>query len=119
MGRYFRGDIEGKFWFALQPSDAPSKFGGEILEPSFIEYYFDENSLEGVIDEIERIEETLGENKKIIEDFFSSRESYSSNELIQIGITQDILGEYANLKLGIQIRDCILENGTCSFEAEI
>lgn len=31
MGRYYSGDIEGKFWFAVQPSDAPS-LGKQIEE---------------------------------------------------------------------------------------
>ena len=26
MGRYYRGDIEGKFWFAVQSSVAPKDF---------------------------------------------------------------------------------------------
>jgi hypothetical protein len=28
MGRYYTGDIEGKFWFAIQSSDDASFFGG-------------------------------------------------------------------------------------------
>ena len=27
MGRYYSGDIEGKFMFAIQSSDAPERFG--------------------------------------------------------------------------------------------
>ena len=61
MGRYYSGDIEGKFWFALQPSDAPSRFGGEETEPSYINYHFNEDHLEEVEEEIQNIEESLGE----------------------------------------------------------
>ena len=34
MGRYYSGDIEGKFWFAVQDSDDADHFGieGEVLE---------------------------------------------------------------------------------------
>ena len=28
MGRYYDGDIEGKWWFGVQPSDVPTRFGG-------------------------------------------------------------------------------------------
>ena len=27
MGRYTSGDLEFKFWFAVQPSDAADRFG--------------------------------------------------------------------------------------------
>ena len=36
MGRYYTGDIEGKFWFALQSSNAASRFGGVESEPAYI-----------------------------------------------------------------------------------
>lgn len=119
MGRYYNGDIEGKFWFALQPSDAASRFGGEELEPNYITYYFQEEDLEGVESEILSIETSLGDNKKIIDDFFSKKSSYTEKQLEDMGITQDILREYADLLLGIQIRDCIKENGDCTFDAEL
>ena len=37
MGRYYSGDIEGKFWFAVQSSNAADRFGG-IVKP----YYFED-----------------------------------------------------------------------------
>ena len=38
MGRYYNGDIKGKFWFGIQKSDSASRFGGtEYLEYSFHE----------------------------------------------------------------------------------
>jgi hypothetical protein len=46
MGRYYSGDIEGKFWFALQDSDAADRFGVEGDQPNYITYYFDEDNLE-------------------------------------------------------------------------
>ena len=33
MGRYYSGDIEGKFWFALQSSDAADRFGVVGTQP--------------------------------------------------------------------------------------
>ncbi len=119
MGRYYNGDIEGKIWFALQSSDAASRFGGEELEPNYISYHFNEDHLKEVEEEIKYIEEKLGDNKKIIDDFFSKKEWYSNSDLEEIGITQDILREYADLELGIKIRDCIVENGDCTFDAEL
>ena len=119
MGRYYSGDINGKFWFALQPSDAPSRFGGEETEPSYINYYFNEDHLEEIENEIEAIEESLGDKKKIIDDFLQTKGGYSSDDLTKLGITEKEMRDFADLGLGIQIRDCILENGDCNFEAEL
>ena len=120
MGRYYSGDINGKFWFAVQSSNAASRFGGTESEPQFIEYYFDkEDDLESVEAEIKEIETTLGDKLKVIEDFFSKTDSYNDEMLAEAGISRDDLREYADLELGIQIRDCIKEKGYCSFNAEL
>jgi hypothetical protein len=119
MGRYFTGDIEGKFWFALQSSDAPSRFGGRSYIPEYIEYYFDEENIKEIDAEIQRIELALGSNKKVIEDAFSKNNTYNEHSLLQLGITSDILRDYADLGIGKQIRDCIESSGSCSFQAEL
>ena len=56
MGRYYSGDIEGKFWFALQSSDAADRFGVVGTQPNVLNYYFDESDLEAVEEEIANIE---------------------------------------------------------------
>ena len=37
MGRYYRGDIEGKFWFAIQASNDADFFGCEGEPPNYLE----------------------------------------------------------------------------------
>ena len=118
MGRYYSGQIEGKFWFALQSSDCADRFGVQGTQPETLNYYFDESDLEGVEEEIKNIEESLGDKIKIIEDFFETNNGYNDTMLAEVGITTDELREYADLGMGKQIRDCIIENGECSFEAE-
>lgn len=119
MGRWYTGDIEGKFWFGLQSSTAANRFGVIYNEPNYVEYYFSEEDLESVQEEIENILEDLGEKIEVIDKFFESKFSYSDEMLKDIGIEQDTLREYADLLLGIKIRDCIKENGKCVFEAEL
>ncbi len=34
-------------------------------------------------------------------------------------ITNEMLSDYADLSLGIKIRDYIIENDTCNFDAEL
>ena len=119
MGRYYSGDIEGKFWFAVQSSVAADRFGVSHNEPNYVEYYYEEENLEGVEKEIQVIEETLGDKLQLIENFFAEKNSYNDDELTEAGISRDDLSEYADLRLGKQIRDCIKENGSCNFTAEL
>lgn len=119
MGRYYSGDIEGKFWFAVQSSTAAERFGVTHSEPNYVNYYFEEEDLEGVEDEIANIEASLGDKKKILDDFFASVNGYTDEQITALGVTKDELSDYADLGLGIKIRDCIKENGSCSFEAEL
>ncbi len=119
MGRYYTGDIEGKFWFAVQSSDAASRFGGEANEPQYIEYYFDEDHLDGVMQEINNIQASLGDNLQKIQEFFAYINGYNEKMLKDIGLTDEMLSDYADLKLGIQIRDCIIAQGSCRFDAEL
>jgi len=118
MGRYFSGDIEGKFWFGLQSSDCADRFGVQGYQPEVLKYWFEESDLEGVEEEIARIEENLGDKIKVIEEFFETNNSYNDTMLADANITNHELSEYADLGMGKKIRDCIIENGSCEFEAE-
>lgn len=119
MGRYYHGDIEGKFWFAVQSSVAAERFGGEMYEPNYVDFYFDESHLDGVNAEIERIEQKLGDMKQKIDDFFTAHSGYNDDMLLEAGIDPKLLVDYADLGLGIKIRDCIVQQGSCQFEAEL
>ena len=119
MGRFYNGDIEGKFWFALQSSDAADRFGVTGEEPNYITYYFDEDNLEDVEAEIKNIEEGLGDKISTLDKFFEENNAYNDEMIEKIGITKDELRNYADLGLGKQIRDCIKETISCSFEAEL
>jgi hypothetical protein len=118
MGRYYDGDIYGKFWFALQSSAAADRFGYEGEPPGYLEYHFDEEELPTVEAEIKSIEDSIDE-KKIESYLYGSEGSYNNETLEQNGITQAQLSDYADLLLGRKIRDCIKENGECNFTAEL
>lgn len=119
MGRYYTGDIEGKFWFAVQSSNAADRFGVVGNEPSYIQYNFEEEDLEGVNEEIKNIEESLGEKKQILDKFFEDNNGYNNKMLEEIEISRDELSDYADLALGVKIRDQIKNFGSCSFDAEL
>ena len=118
MGRYYSGDIEGKFWFAVQSSSAADRFGVTGYQPETLNYNFQEEDLEGVEEEIKNIEEKLGDKLGIIDNFFKEKNGYNDKELEEAGISNAELSDYADLGLGRQIRDYLKENGQCEFEAE-
>lgn len=124
MGRYYTGDIEGKFWFAIQSSDAADRFGVTGCEPSSIEYWFSEEDLGAVEAELATIKDTIGdENMKAIDYFFDTTNSYNDTIMEENGLSVELWNthssDYADYRLGIKIRDCIKESGQCSFNAEL
>jgi hypothetical protein len=119
MGRYYQGDIEGKFWFGVQSSEAPSRFGGTAYEPQVIYYEFNKDEhYQEVCQEVENIETNLGNNFQKIEDFFKDKSSYTTEALQEAEITNDMLKEYADLLLGKKIKECLEQQESCNFEAE-
>ena len=130
MGRYYNGDIEGKFWFVVQSSDAADRFGSCGYEPSYINYYFNKGHINGIKKEIKAIKENIGEKElKILEKFFDENHGYNEQMLIELfekkklpKTEKDVMfmiSEYADLGLGKKILKCINSYGECSFSAEL
>ena len=59
MGRYYSGDIEGKFVFGSQSSSAADRFGVAGRTPGYLEYYYDETNLEDLETELKNIEDEV------------------------------------------------------------
>ena len=128
MGRYYNGDIEGKFWFAVQSSCAPARFGAQEYEPSYINYYLDD--LDEVHRELNDIHKNMQGNIERLDDFFAQTNGYNEQmiidwykkeykETINEKEVKGMLVEYADYKLGKQIAECIKEKGECNINAEI
>lgn len=123
MGRYYNGDIEGKFWFGVQSSDDADFFGVEGTKPEMLEYYFDEDNVKTVDDGVKKCLKELGDYKIKIDEFFEKNDSYN-NEMLQreleIGESKVkmLLEWYARLDLGQKIQKHLKENGNCTFTAE-
>lgn len=124
MGRYYSGDIEGKFWFGVQNSDAADRFGVAGQEPNYIEYYFTRDNLKDVEEELEYIKKELGVHViGMLEQWFDSKvsdygslEEYLNMDKKQ---TQHVLSEYADYTLGVKIANRIENYDECSFTAEL
>ena len=124
MGRYYNGDIEGKFWVAVQPSDTADRFGVKGEPPNELVYFFDRSDLPKVEEELKRIDDYLGEKRIKLDKFFAEHSFYTDEQLCDLlGVKsfdrlRFILREYADYCLGVQVRDCIKQQGVCSFTAE-
>jgi hypothetical protein len=138
MGRYYWGDIEGKFWFGVQSSDDADFFGGERTEPTAINYSYTEDDIKDIQDGITNCEAALGEYQTKLAVFFSpSGEGYAgytdamlakylgiemkegTNWDARDGKINELLEWYARLELGKQILKSVKDTGQCCFEAEI
>lgn len=140
MGRYYDGDISGELWFGAQSSDAADRFGvkgqidkelaeelGEECAP--LCYSFKEEHLPKVIEKIEEIEKFMGDEKTILDKFFDEKDSYNYEILVEYFANegaefdedevQYVLSDYADLKLGYEIKECIEQYGSCGFEADV
>ena len=81
MGRYYSGDIEGKFAFGSQSSDAADRFGVEGRTPGYLEYYYDETNLDDLETELKLIEDEMGEHGEYLKVYY---DLYGSNDDVQI-----------------------------------
>ena len=123
MGRYYNGDIEGKFMFAVQSSDDADFFGVQGQE-AYLHYYFDKDNMTTIDKGIKTCIDTLGSWNEKLDKFFKENNGYNDEMLEkQIGLRQEkcrgVLKWYARLHLGQQIKKCVEENEQCSFEAEL
>lgn len=132
MGRYYQGDIEGKFWFSVQSSDDARHFGGHETELQDeetgvvheLEYFFNMNNIQEINSGIATCIEDLGDYKEKLDEFFDERSSYSDEDLAKhLGVSKvecsALLESYARLQLGYQIKVCVWESGQCVFTADL
>ena len=131
MGRYYQGDIEGKFSF-IQSSDDAGHFGGHETELEDeetgvvheLEYFFNMNNMQDINSGIATCIEDLGDYKEKLDEFLDERSSYSDEDLAKhLGVSKDecpvLLESYARLQLGYQIKVCVWESGQCVFTADL
>ena len=123
MGRWYSGDIEGKFWFGIQASDDGEFFG---MEPntSFIDYYVDDGDMDIIEEGLKKCKTHLRGHLTKMNKFFSGKHSYSNKQLSEVlnvneEATHDLLVWYARLELGKKIHKQVLRDGTCYMSAEL
>lgn len=122
MGRYYSGDIEGKFWFGVQPSDDADFFGLSGYQPDYLCYSFEKENIPDVKKGIETCKNELGEWEQKFNDFFKKFSTYNDSTVEKYGLKPDIFNSklewYARLILGQKIYACLEKKGSCYFETE-
>lgn len=121
MGRYYTGDIQGKFWFGVQSSDDGEFFGAKENQ-NRINYYVDD--LEQVQAGLKECRKQLRGYKRSLDTFFKLNNGYNDEILTKhLGVTpqktEELLTWYARLILGLKIEKCVKKQGYCEFEAEL
>ena len=132
IGRYYYGDIDGKFWFGIQSSFAADRFGISVCEdedddyecededdypPTRYSYYFESEHLVDVEEELANIINRMGwDNFNILQLFYAS--PGSERPSVPDDIIRMHLSEYADYILGLKTRDCIVSTGQCYFEVD-
>ena len=136
MGRYYEGDIEGKFWFGIQSSHDADFFGSVALQPDHLEYYFDEEHISKIEHGLAQCLDHLGSKKELLDDFFKTHDGYTQEEVCKVldipiprsGISIEAhkkskynyyLEWYARYLLGKKILDRVKSDKFCSFRAEL
>ena len=115
MGRYYTGDIEGKFMFGVQNSDAGERFGA--VESNVIRYSVSRGCYDDIVKELNSIEESgCLERAEAI-----TREGYEiKSHFAQTPEMRD-LEDYADYRMGKKIKDWFDDNPDydyLSFDAE-
>jgi hypothetical protein len=140
MGRYYDGDIEGKFWFGIQSSCDGEFFGAkDITEENkeedyhggYVDYCIANSNIDSVLEGIYICKTLLDKNYKILTDFFEANNGYNEEMVIDyykrkhnIKISEEeitaLLGYFARLELGIKILIFFNQNPDkdCHFTAE-
>ena len=124
MGRYYSGDIDGKFWFAVQDSDAADRFGVTGHQPEELYYHFDIDSLPGIYQELSNIATSLGSNLILLHKFFKDNTGYTDEKVaeylkVELDVAKKLLKDYADFELGLKIADAVQTTGECEFTAEL
>jgi len=126
MGRYYDGDVEGKWWFGVQSSDTPERFGGY---ETHIDYTIcnDDTFKSG----IKLIKEDLGDKLEWLQQFFDENNGYNDAMLMEFMIkknprydkselSQD-LENFADYEFAMQVKEYFDDTGNeyCHVNSEL
>ena len=107
MGRYYNGDVNGKFMFAVQSSDAHIRFGAEEMERGYIDYEISRENYDYIVKELDSIDQGSIER---VNKMFKENAGYNDEIQKQYNVTSHDLSEYADNRIGKQVKDYFDDN---------
>ena len=118
MGRYYNGDIEGKFMFGVQGSDAGERFGAQELESHYVEYCVNREEYNNIVKTLDEIK-SKGHVERV-EKMFEKEIGWNDTILEKYGVSRKDMEEYADYEMGLQMKEWFDTNDhdTLYFTAE-
>ncbi len=119
MGRYYNGDVNGKFMFAVQGSDAHERFGAIGGESNYIKYVVYRDSYAEICAELDSIDKSSIDKVNLM---FNERSSYNDEIKKEFNVSEKDLSEYADYEIGMQLKEFFDDNPDCNecrFDAEL
>jgi hypothetical protein len=114
MGRYYTGDIEGKFWFASQPTSDLLEFGEDRNDSNLnVVVYYD--NLKEIEDKINLLKKSFKKRFKITYKIFLKKmdqkgyQSSSKDKETQTKKWDKMCREASKLELGLKILKALKE----------
>ena len=124
MSRNYQGDIQGKFWFAVQESTDPAFFGAQSVREEGKTITYQTNDMNACLEGIERCKEELGDAIEKLQKLFQTSNGFTRQQVAEHLQVEElealrVLKWYARLVLGTKMLASLLEFGRCNIEAEI
>lgn len=120
MGRYYNGDVNGKFMFAVQGSDAHERFGAIEEQSNYIDYVVYRDSYAEICAELDSIKHNSSIEK--VDKMFNEEGGYNDEIKKKFGVSEKDLSEYADYKIGMQLKEFFDDHpdvDECRFDAEL
>jgi hypothetical protein len=108
MGRYYNGDIDGKFMFAVQSSAAGERFEAFDIEPQYVEYCVKRESYGHIEKTLNEIEKT-GAVKRV-KNMFDNEVGWNDEIQKNYNVSDKDVSEYADWVLGSKMKSFFDEN---------
>tara|TARA_R100000734_G_C3297957_1_gene88929 strand:- start:614 stop:994 length:381 start_codon:yes stop_codon:yes gene_type:complete len=126
MGRYYSGDVEGKWWFGVQSSNTPIKFGGQ---ETFIDYTI---CNDGTFKrQVEQLKQDLGDKLEWLQQFFDENNGYNDAMLMEFMMKKNPrydkselsrdLENFADYEFAMQVKQHFEDTGEdyCNVSSEL